>query len=110
MTSPNSKSNNGNTMAEHHRQRQGQGYGNRGERSRRLPQGPRPAPAKPLYEKRVVCGEKTFTVRTLNNHRGKAVEIREFAHGRDNIIVLPVEGLDEILSAVDEAEEALAQA
>lgn len=63
-----------------------------------------------LFRKVIDKGNKRYTIRAFSNARGKALEIREFSHGRDNLIVIPDDHAEEVLDTVDEALELLEKA
>lgn len=98
-------------MGEHSRRNHGgEGHAPRGERPRFHKQhgsGGQAQRPKPVYEREVVAEGKRFVVRGISNHRGKALEIREYSHGRDNIVVFPHGGVDEILEAIAKGIDAL---
>lgn len=86
-------------MALHGRRFGGNGQGNgHGNGSRGKPTD--------LFRKVIEAGDKRYTIRSFSNARGKAVEVREFAHGRENLIVIPSEHADSVMDTIDEALEA----
>lgn len=50
----------------------------------------------------VEANSKRFVLRGISNQRGKALEVREISHGRENLIVIPMDAVDGLLDAAEE--------
>jgi len=55
----------------------------------------------------VTLADKRFVVRGIANRRGKAIEIREFANGRENMVVIALQDVDKLFNATDNVMEEL---
>lgn len=89
---------------------QAQGQGRRGERGSASRNEGRPrTPSTEVGKHTVEHGDKKFVVRGIANHRGKAVEIVEFSHGRENRVVIPFDAIDKLFDRTEDVMDALEQ-